>query len=226
MWFNGTHFVNSIYRHLFPWILLGLAQVFILPYGKSKEMTDRLQGWTQFVFFKEMSFAASLGPICMYTARWREFKGSKVSCSRKQCNDKAWIHIYLNHYVSWERSGPGQPKCESCSPKRPAGIQIFFLSPVIAKRQHALCIQVVVQFHSCFKFWFPSVCFTIISIGNSMICSNIWHKYHEWYFKIVIQKSLSLSLKYHEWYLCQISRTNHAIICLYHYPQKVCNFHI
>ena len=25
--------------------------------------------------------------------------------------------------------------------------------------------------------------------------------------------------KYHEWYLCQISRTNHAIICLYFHPQ-------
>ena len=24
-----------------------------------------------------------------------------------------------------------------------------------------------------------------ISIGNSVICSDIWHKYHEWYFKIV-----------------------------------------
>ena len=33
-------------------------------------------------------------------------------------------------------------------------------------------------------------------------------------------------LKYHKWYLCQISRTNHAIICLYYYPQKVCNFHM
>ena len=33
-------------------------------------------------------------------------------------------------------------------------------------------------------------------------------------------------LKYYEWYLCQISRTNHAIICLYYYPQKVCNFHM
>ena len=31
-------------------------------------------------------------------------------------------------------------------------------------------------------------------------------------------------LKYHEWHLCQISHTNHAIICLYYYPQKVCNF--
>ena len=31
-------------------------------------------------------------------------------------------------------------------------------------------------------------------------------------------------LKYHEGYLCQISRTNHTITCLYYYPQKVCNF--
>ena len=33
-------------------------------------------------------------------------------------------------------------------------------------------------------------------------------------------------VKCHEWYLCQISRTNHAIICLYYYPQKVCNLHM
>ena len=26
-----------------------------------------------------------------------------------------------------------------------------------------------------------------ICIGNSMICSDIWHKYHEWYFEIVIR---------------------------------------
>ena len=26
-----------------------------------------------------------------------------------------------------------------------------------------------------------------ISIGNSMICSDIWHKYNEWYFEIVIR---------------------------------------
>ena len=31
-------------------------------------------------------------------------------------------------------------------------------------------------------------------------------------------------LKCHKWYLCQISRTNHAIICLYYYPQKVVIF--
>ena len=33
-------------------------------------------------------------------------------------------------------------------------------------------------------------------------------------------------LKYHEWYLCQISRANRAIIWLYYYPHKVCNFHM
>ena len=33
-------------------------------------------------------------------------------------------------------------------------------------------------------------------------------------------------LKYHKWYLCGISCTSHAIICLYYYPQKVCNFHM
>ena len=33
-------------------------------------------------------------------------------------------------------------------------------------------------------------------------------------------------LKYHEWYLCQISRTNYAIICLYYYPQMFCSFHM
>ena len=43
-----------------------------------------------------------------------------------------------------------------------------------------------------------------VSIGNSMICSDIWHKYHEWYFEIVI-RNFETILKYHEWYLCQIS---------------------
>ena len=30
-------------------------------------------------------------------------------------------------------------------------------------------------------------------------------------------------LKYHEWYLCQISRTNHAITCLYYNLRNFCN---
>ena len=28
-------------------------------------------------------------------------------------------------------------------------------------------------------------------IGNSMICSDIWHKYYEWYFEIVIHNFTS-----------------------------------
>ena len=31
-----------------------------------------------------------------------------------------------------------------------------------------------------------------ICIGNSMICSDIWHKYHESYFEIVIRNFTSL----------------------------------
>ena len=61
----------------------------------------------------------------------------------------------------------------------------------------------------------------MICIGNSMICSDI----------ILAKNTMSdisklLILKYHEWYLCQILCKNHAIICLYYYPQKVCNFHM
>ena len=62
-----------------------------------------------------------------------------------------------------------------------------------------------------------------------MISSDIWHKYNELYFKIVIRYwrlKFETILKYHEWYFCQVSRTNHAIHCLYYYPQKVCNFHM
>ena len=69
------------------------------------------------------------------------------------------------------------------------------------------------------------VCNLCVSIGNSMICSDIWKLLY------VISRAnrrvkFETILKYHEWYLCQISRTNHAIICLYYYPQKVWNFHM
>ena len=36
-------------------------------------------------------------------------------------------------------------------------------------------------------FFKKLVIIMLISIGNSMICSDIWHKYHEWYFEIVIR---------------------------------------
>ena len=31
----------------------------------------------------------------------------------------------------------------------------------------------------------------VIDVGNSIICSDIWHKYHEWYFEIVIRNFTS-----------------------------------
>ena len=72
---------------------------------------------------------------------------------------------------------------------------------------------------------------SIIFIGNSMICCDIWYKYHSWKLLYAISRAIrrvifETILKYHKWYLCQISHTNHAIICLYYYPQKVCNFHM
>ena len=34
-----------------------------------------------------------------------------------------------------------------------------------------------------------------VCIGNSMICSDMWHKYHGWYFKIVIHNNSSWNLR-------------------------------
>ena len=40
---------------------------------------------------------------------------------------------------------------------------------------------------ACFQLQRYAIC-----IGNSMICSDIWHKYHKWYFEIVIRNFTSL----------------------------------
>ena len=64
-----------------------------------------------------------------------------------------------------------------------------------------------------------------ICIGNSMICSDIWHKYHEWYFKIVIRNlrqfwniTSGIYAKYHvQIMLLFVYTTTH---------KKVCNFHM
>ena len=50
-----------------------------------------------------------------------------------------------------------------------------------------------------------------------MISSETWHKYHKWYFEIVICEI---------WNNFEISHTNNAIICLYYYPHKGYNFHM
>ena len=62
----------------------------------------------------------------------------------------------------------------------------------------------------------------MICIGNSMIISGIEHKYHEWYFKIVVRGNFEIS----QVVFMPNTTTNHAIICLYDYPQKVCNFYM
>ena len=65
----------------------------------------------------------------------------------------------------------------------------------------------------------------VICIGNSMICSDISKLLYE-ISRAVRRVKFETILKCHKWYLCQISSANHAIICLYDYPQKVCNFHM
>ena len=77
-------------------------------------------------------------------------------------------------------------------------------------------------------FWYD------LYIGYSEICSDIWHNFTTSDISIlsyVISRALrwvkfETIFKHHEWYLCQISRTNPAVICLYYYPQRFCNFHM
>ena len=67
-----------------------------------------------------------------------------------------------------------------------------------------------------------------VCIGNSMIGINTTSDISKLLYVIsraVRRVRLETILKYHEWYLYQISGTIHAIICLYYYPRKVCNFH-
>ena len=68
---------------------------------------------------------------------------------------------------------------------------------------------------------------------NGMICSDIWYKYHECDIskllyvisRAVRRLKFETILKYYECYLCQISATNHAIICLYYY-RNVREYHL
>ena len=69
----------------------------------------------------------------------------------------------------------------------------------------------------CLKIRITNLKFlTMIRIGNSMISSDIWHKYHQCDISKVLyiisravrRVKFSTILKYHEWYLCQTSPTN------------------
>ena len=62
---------------------------------------------------------------------------------------------------------------------------------------------------------------------KSMICSDIWYKYHERYFQSVIRIFTSRQASQINFLRqFEITGTNHAIIWLYYYPQRFCNFHI
>ena len=51
-----------------------------------------------------------------------------------------------------------------------------------------------------------------ISIGNSMICCDIWHKYHKWYFEFVIRNFTSVR----RWNLRQFWNITSGIYAKYH----------
>ena len=66
----------------------------------------------------------------------------------------------------------------------------------------ALCLKKVVCTVFNFALYPPKWSYLKnlwLSIGNSMICSYIWHKYHEWYFEIVIQISRAVIGEWNLW---------------------------
>ena len=61
---------------------------------------------------------------------------------------------------------------------------VYSLSSIISREGSADSYSFV--FSTC-----PNNLPVFICIGNSMICSDIWHKYYEWYFKIVTRNFTS-----------------------------------
>ena len=70
-----------------------------------------------------------------------------------------------------------------------------------------------------------------ISVGNSMISSDIWHKYYEWYFKIVIRNFTSRQIIWDNFEISRAVFMPNITYKSYHYlfillPAKGCNFHM
>ena len=93
-------------------------------------------------------------------------------------------------------------------------LETINLKPVERSSQIFLTLTVVNSLMSRVTWYDPNdqcaSCFTLdgtfllVSIGNSMICSDIWHKYHEWYLKMLFVISRAVRrvkfetiLKYH-----------------------------
>ena len=87
------------------------------------------------------------------------------------------ITIFQNGFVNAVNKFQRQPnfKCEwnSASHEKCSSVKII-------SRQGRHC-----------ALWGPKQSWSVISIGNRMISSDIWHKYHKWYFKIVIRNFTS-----------------------------------
>ena len=58
-----------------------------------------------------------------------------------------------------------------------------------------------------------------MSIGNNMICSDIWHNYQEWNLQQFWNITSGIYAKYHVQIMLLFVYTKY-------YPQKVCNFHM
>ena len=63
--------------------------------------------------------------------------------------------------------------------------RILFLGDVFCCRCRRRYLSSLIT--RIYHWYFKHTLFLVISIGNSMTCSDIWHKYHEWYFEIVIR---------------------------------------
>ena len=68
---------------------------------------------------------------------------------------------------------------------------------------------------------------TVKKLRNTNFISSRHVKREKTLLPVDVRRSKTPLLKLpNKWYLRQISRTNHAIICLYYYQQKICNFHM
>ena len=54
-----------------------------------------------------------------------------------------------------------------------------------------------------------------------MICSDTWHKYREWYFKIVIETIL----EYHEWFYAKYHKQIMLLFIYITTRKRFANFH-
>ena len=125
------------------------------------------------------------------------------------------------------------PTCNHASESHTC--QFFaFPSPEKATNEHKRWIRLIrlviifmivfllrIQRKICrFTEWFASLGLHWVVIFGRNTTSDISKLLHV-IWRAVTRMKFETNLKYHERYLWQISITNHAIICLYYYPQRV-----